>query len=173
MENKEKETIFDLSDNNGMVERFERFSYAIMEISRCWHKLASEEMEKYHLKGAHSIYLLTIARYPRGISAPQLCELCGRDKSDVSRMMSIMEKSGLVIKEIVSRTRYGGVFRLTDAGKKAASQVARRASLAVEMAGKQLSESERTVLYGALSSITENLKVLCKDGLPMEQPSKL
>lgn len=30
-----------------MVDRFERFSFAISEISRCWHKLAAEEMEKY------------------------------------------------------------------------------------------------------------------------------
>ena len=29
-----------------MVERFERFSYAISEISRCWHKIAGEEMQK-------------------------------------------------------------------------------------------------------------------------------
>ena len=27
-----------------MVERFARFSLAISEISRCWHKLAAEEM---------------------------------------------------------------------------------------------------------------------------------
>ena len=28
-----------------MIERFERFSLAIAEISRCWHKLAGEEMK--------------------------------------------------------------------------------------------------------------------------------
>lgn len=34
-----------------MVERFERFSLAIAESSRCWHKLAGEEMKVYGLKG--------------------------------------------------------------------------------------------------------------------------
>ena len=24
-----------------MIERFERFSYAIFEVSRCWHKIAA------------------------------------------------------------------------------------------------------------------------------------
>ena len=33
-----------------MVDRFERFSFAISEISRCWHKIAAEEMEAYGLK---------------------------------------------------------------------------------------------------------------------------
>ena len=33
-----------------MVDRFERFSLAISEISKYWHLLAAEEMEKYSLK---------------------------------------------------------------------------------------------------------------------------
>ena len=37
-----------------MIDRFERFSVAIAEISRCWHKLATEEMKKYGLKGSHA-----------------------------------------------------------------------------------------------------------------------
>jgi len=154
------------SDKSEMVDRFERFSYAITEISRNWHKLASEEMDKYGLKGAHSVYLLSIVRHPQGLTAPQICELCGRDKSDVSRMMSIMESSGLVTKDIGSKTRYGGLFRLTEAGKQAAAEVSRRASLAVEIAGRDLSEETRTVFYTALESITENLRSLGQKGLP-------
>ena len=64
-----------------MVERFERFSYAIFEISRYWHKLTTEEMEKYGLKGPHSIYLVVMHRFPDGITAPQLCEYCGKAAS--------------------------------------------------------------------------------------------
>ena len=79
-----------------MVERFERFSVAISEISRCWHKLASEEMRPYGLKGAHALYLTTLQRYPQGITIPELCELCLKDKSDASRMLAILEEKGLV-----------------------------------------------------------------------------
>ena len=32
-----------------MIERFERFSYAISEISRYWHKITSDEMERFGL----------------------------------------------------------------------------------------------------------------------------
>lgn len=149
-----------------MVDRFERFSFAISEISHYWHKLTSEEMEKYGLKGPHSVYLLTMHRYPEGLTAPQICEFCGKDKADVSRMMSIMEKNGLVIKESVYQNRYGGVFKLTEAGKAAAEFVRRRVSLAVEIAGKDLTEENREIFYEALESIVSNLRKLGKEGIP-------
>ena len=78
-----------------MVERFVRFSLAISEISRCWHKLAAEEMAAYGLRGAHAIYLTTMYRCG-GVTGPQLCELCGRDKSDVSRTVAILQEKGFV-----------------------------------------------------------------------------
>ena len=151
-----------------MVERFERFSYAIFEISRHWHKLTTEEMEKYGLKGPHAIYLVVMHRFPDGITAPQLCEYCGKDKSDVSRMMAIMEQKGLVTKESIHQNRYGGTFKLTEEGWKAAEFVCTRAALAVEIAGKDLTEEMRTAMYESLESIANNLRDLSKDGLPNE-----
>ena len=151
-----------------MVERFERFSYAIFEISRHWHKLTTEEMEKYGLKGPHSIYLVVMHRFPDGITAPQLCEYCGKDKSDVSRMMSILEQKGLIRKESLSQSGYRSRFVLTQAGAVAAEQVRRRASLAVELAGKNLTDENRAVFYDVLEQIAGNLKELSKKGLPLE-----
>lgn len=151
-----------------MVNRFERFSFAIMEISRHWHKIAAEEMEKYGLKGPHATYLAALYRHPDGLTSPQLCELCGKDKSDVSRMMGIMEQKGLVRKESVHQNLYRGVFRLTEEGNAAAEFVCRRASLAVELAGKDLTEEKRAVFYEALEAIAANLRELSKDGLPQQ-----
>ena len=81
-----------------MVQRFERFSVAIADISRYWHKIAAEEMEKHGLKGAHSIYLTTLCRFPEGITAARLGELCGRDKAEVSRAVTLMTKNHLIQK---------------------------------------------------------------------------
>ncbi|MGN0334988.1 MAG: MarR family winged helix-turn-helix transcriptional regulator [Lachnospiraceae bacterium] len=149
-----------------MVDRFERFSFAISEISRYWHKITSDEMEKYGLKGSHSVYLAAMYRYPEGITAPQLCTLCGKDKSDVSRMMSMMEKKGLVTKEGVHQKLYGGVFKLTHEGRAAARHVCQRASLAVEIAGRDLTDEKRTVFYEALELIASRLREISKEGLP-------
>ena len=149
-----------------MIDRFERFSVMISEISRYWHKITTTEMEKYGLKGDHSIYLTTMAHFPEGITAAQLCELCCKDKSDVSRMMGIMEKNGLVVKEGSHQNRYNGVFLLTEAGKAASEYVQRRAALAVSTAGKDLTDESRAVLYEALDSICENLKNISEAGHP-------
>ena len=152
-----------------MVDRFERFSLAISEIYRYWHKIAGEEMAKYGLKGPHCIYLVMMAHRPEGMTAPQICEFCGRDKSDVSRMMSIMEKKGLVVKEGGFQNGYRGIFKLTDAGVSAAQFVKKRAALAVELAGKDLSEENRGMFYDTLESIASNLRTLSIDGLPNGQ----
>ncbi len=151
-----------------MQDRFERFSTAIAEISRYWHKLATEEMEKYGLKGTHSVYLTALASSGEGLTAPQLCAACGKDKSDVSRMMNTMEKKGLVTKEGGHQNRYGGVYILTAQGMEAANHVRSRADRAVEIAGKDLSEEERRIFYHALEVIVVNMRKLSKEGIPEE-----
>jgi len=83
-------------------------------------------------------------------------------------MMAIMEQKGLVTKESVHQNRYGGIFKLTEEGWKAAEFVCSRAALAVELAGKDLTEEMRANLYQGLESIASNLRELSKDGLPNE-----
>ena len=147
-----------------MIERFELFSFMISQISSYWHKIASSEMEKYGLRSTHSVYLMAMYRFPEGVTATKLCEICGKDKADVSRNVSIMEKKGLVIKE--GKKNYRGLFKLTDEGKKAAKAVRERAVLAVSLAGKDLTEEKRLNLYTSLESISKNLKELSEKGLP-------
>lgn len=149
-----------------MLERFERFSFAISEISRCWRKIASEELAKYGLKSPHVIYLTTMYKYPDGITVPKLCEISGKDKSDASRMIAILEEKGLARKKDVGGSLYRGIWVLTNEGMTAAEQVSLRASKAVEMAGKGLDEETRNVFYKALESITFNLTMLSKEGIP-------
>ncbi len=149
-----------------MIERFERFSLAIFEISRYWHKLASEELSAYGLKGSHAIYLTAMYRCKEGVTGPQLCELCGKDKSDVSRTIAVLQEKGLVTKNEVNQSLYRGLLTLTKQGWDVAEQIGQRASLAVELAGKDLSPKERNDFYRALDSITANLREISKEGLP-------
>ena len=149
-----------------MLNRFARFSLAIAEIDRCWHKLAAEEMAKYGLNSPHAVYLTTLYQFEEGITAARLGELCCKNKADVSRMVSIMEKKGLVLKESTGGNMYRALLKLTDDGKLAARAVQDRVALAVELAGAGLSEENRAIFYDALELITSNLQVLSKEGLP-------
>ena len=151
-----------------MLDRFARFSLTISEIDRCWHKLASEEMAQYGLNSPHAVYLNTLYEYPEGITAAKLGELCCKNKADVSRMVSILEKKGLVKKESVGGNRYRAKLVLTQEGRNAAQQVRKHAALAVEMAGTGMTDEDREIFYRCLEQITENLQTLCKNGLPTD-----
>lgn len=147
-----------------MEDRFERFSFAIISISRYWHKIVSDEMEKYGLKGPYAIYLVALYRYSEGITAARLGELCGKDKSDVSRMMNVMEEKGLIVKE--GSNRYRALIKLTEDGKIAAKHVQDRANIAVDIAGKELTDDERKIFYDSLERIAGKLQTISEDGLP-------
>ncbi len=149
-----------------MIDRFERFSLAISAITKYWHKIAAEELSKYGLKGPHATYLTAMYKYPQGITVPHLCEVCGKDKSDASRMIAILEQKGLVKKQGVDGSLYRGLLLLTEEGKAAAEHVCNRAARAVEMAGKDLTDDMRDTFYRSLESITENLRGLSEEGIP-------
>ena len=149
-----------------MQNRFARFSRAFSEIDRCWHKLAADEMAKYELNSPHAVYLTTLCTFEEGITAAQLGELCCKNKADVSRMVRILERKGLVRKKAVGGNFYRAKLLLTEKGKQAAQDVQQRAALAVELAGAGISEEDREVFYRCLELITANLQALSKDGLP-------
>ncbi len=150
-----------------MIDRFEHFTCATNEITKFWRKLAGDEMDKHGLKAPHAIYFTLLAKHnSTGLTATQICELCGRDKADVSRMMAIMESKGLLIKEGNNQNLYNGVLKLTEQGLQIANSVKDRANKAVAIAGKDLSNEERQIFYHALDSIVENLRELTKKGIP-------
>ena len=141
-----------------MVDRFERFSFAISEISRYWHKITADEMEKYGLKGPHSVYLTTMYRYPEGVTAPQLCELCGKDKSDVSRAMSLMEQKGLVEKRSVSYDARLKKLVLTEKSEAIAHLMSDDMAKLESVLTDGFSESELDTLYSYIDRMKNNLK---------------
>lgn len=145
-----------------MIDRFEKFSYFISEISHHWHKIANDVMNEYGLKGPHSVYFTTMYRCPDGITATKLGEICSRDKADVSRAVSLMEKKGLLIKE---GTNYRALLKLTKEGKAIAEQIKARAEAAVEQGGKGLTDEQRDRFYEAIEVICCNLQKLSKEGL--------
>lgn len=143
-----------------MITRFEKFSYAIFEISRCWHKIAGDVMRQYDLKGPYAVYFSALSRVD-GITSARLGELCGRDKADVSRAIAVLEKKGLVKRD----SGYRAIIFLTEDGRKLADAINEKASAAVAYAGKDLSEDARNSLYASLDTLVRNLQTLSQTGL--------
>lgn len=149
-----------------MLKRFTRFSHAFSEIDRCIHKLTTDEMAKYDLNSPHAVYLNTLYDYSEGITAAKLGELCRKNKADVSRMVSILVRKGLVTRASVGRNFYRAKLLLTQKGRQAAEQVRKSTLLAVELAGSGLTDAEREVFYRCLDRISANLQAMSKEGPP-------
>lgn len=152
-----------------MITRFEKFSYAISEIHHYLHKISADEMQNYGLKGPYAVYLTALYRYEEGITAARLCEVCRRNKADVSRAMAAMEEQGLVKKEYNGNNVYRALLKLTDKGVEAAEHVRERACAAVAIVGNGLTDDRREVFYDALELIVSNLQSISKNGIPEKE----
>lgn len=146
-----------------MINRFEKFSFFLSEISRSWHKIAADEMEPYGLKGPYAVYFTALYRYPNGLPAARLGELCAKDKADVSRAVSLLIKKGLVAK--AGEQSYRALLKLTPKGEELAEQINQKAEAAVAGGGRGLNEEQRRIFYQALEQISANLLELSKNGL--------
>ena len=147
-----------------MIERYEKFSSIISEIQKKLHKLATDEMKKFGLRGSWAKYLIAMKIHNEGVTAGQLCTICDRNKADVSRAMAELEAEGLVMRAD-GDTSYRIVFVLTDRGSDIASALAKRAKYAIDYVSA-MTEEERAFFYGALETISNNLEVLTESGIP-------
>ena len=148
-----------------MVSRFEHFSASISGISRYIQKIERTEMEKYGLKGASAQCLLAMQRYPDGITAARLCEVCDKDKAAISRILAELEEKNMVCRDDVGPMRYRAMLKLTELGMEAAEHVEQKAKQAVEEVGAGLTDEQRSVMYAALDLIAGNLQMISVKGL--------
>lgn len=146
------------------VMRFVRFSLGISEITKYLYRIEAEELQRYDLKGAHSLYIMSLYQHPEGITATELSKVCGRDKADVSRMIGSLFEKGLIQKEGGYHNRYGGSWRLTKEGMQLAHDLQNRIEYFVEEAGKGLTQDNREMFYESLEQIAKNLKHLWEKG---------
>jgi DNA-binding MarR family transcriptional regulator len=149
-----------------MLDRFELFSTSIHNVYKYITKIERDEMEKYGLKGAYAQYLVIMSRFPEGITSAKLSEICDKDKAAISRIVAEMEEKGLLVRMSGKENLYRAKLVLTDEGHAAAEYVCDKAMRAVALAGGNLGEEERRIMYGALAIIETNLRRISRDGIP-------
>jgi len=148
-----------------MLDRYELLSSAISSMYHDIQKIERVEMAKFGLKGPHAQCMLAMSRYPSGVTASQLCEICDKDKAAISRTVAELEQAGMILRDTNGGNRYRAALTLTQKGVEAAQAVSQRALLAVEQAGIGLEDGQRQVFYQVLMLIAGNLHAICKDGL--------
>ena len=152
-----------------MVERFEKFSYLISELSKLLHKIETDELESLGIKGPYAIYILTIAKHAGGITANELAKICSRDKSDVSRALSALIDKGVAKKDIDEGKKYKALISLTERGVKTAESISQKARCAVEFASEGVSEEDRKIFYETLEIICSNMTKMSLNGVPKQE----
>lgn len=155
-----------------MVTRYEQFSFTISCIYRQIQKIERAEMVKYGMRGAYAQYLVAMSRFPKGITAAQLCEVCDRDKAAISRAITDMEARGLVERRGEGESHYRAALLLTKKGRNLASVILKRAQTAVEVAGSGMSDEERVIFYASLDRIERNLQSISQQGIPENEKAE-
>jgi DNA-binding MarR family transcriptional regulator len=148
-----------------MISKYELFSASVSSLYRDIQRIERRETAKYGMKGPHAQCLLAMSRYPEGITATQICDICEKDKAAVSRTLAELEENGLVLRTARNGSRYRALLTLTEKGKDAARTVNEKAQIAVELAGAGLDDAQREVFYAVLDVIAGNLHTICKEGL--------
>ena len=148
-----------------MIERFSQFCTSIASIQRSIIKIERVEMAKYGLKGPHANCLVAMARYPDGITAARLCDICDKDKAAISRTVSELEDAGMVLRQDPEGKRYRSVLRLSDKGREIANRVNDMVLLAVAKASDGYDKDKQQVFARVLSLVAGNLQEICRDGL--------
>ena len=148
-----------------MIERFSQFCTSIASIQRSILKIERVEMAKYGLKGPHANCLVAISRYPDGITAARLCDICDKDKAAISRTVSELEKAGMVLRRDPDGKRYRSVLQLSEKGREIANHVNDMISLAVSKASEGYDKEKQQIFARVLNLVAGNLQEICRDGL--------
>ncbi len=148
-----------------MVTRFEQFCTAISGIQRCIQKIERVEMAKYGLKGPHAQCMIAMERFPDGVTAAQLCEICDKDKAAISRTVGELEQAGMLLRYDPDGKRYRSVLRLSEKGREIARGVNDLVLVAVSKASEGYDRETRETFVRVLSLIAGNLQAICRDGL--------
>lgn len=148
-----------------MVSRFEQFCTSISSIHRSIQKIERVEMAKYGLKGPHAQCLVAMNRFPEGITAARLCEICEKDKAAISRTVAELENTGMVKRTDPDGKRYRSNLQLTEKGKEVAQNVNELVYLAVQQASTGYDKEKQQTFVRVLDLIARNLQSICRDGL--------
>ena len=145
-----------------MEERFKTFTVLVTNISRCIHRIKTEEMAEFSLKSSHVSCLYYL--YKEGaLTAKELCGICEEDKANISRSIKYLEENGYLLCQAKHQKRYQSPLSLTEKGEKIACRIAKKIDGILERASLGLTEEQRIQFYKSFALINDNLQKICDD----------
>ena len=151
------------------MERYRYFTALITKINRNIKRIKSEEMNEFELKGPH-VSCLYYLNTTGGTTASEICEMSEDDKATISRSIDYLEEIGLVNESGTDTKKYNVTLSLTEKGLEVAGKIAQKIERILDIAGAQIKDKKRKVMYECLMSINKNLENIVKgyDGITLE-----
>lgn len=147
-----------------MLDKFNYFSSEIFNLVKNWQKLAGQVMKDFGLNASQLIYMLALYDHDK-LNSMDLAKISGKDKSDVSRNLNQMIKSGIVEKKSNNKNNYGGSFYLTEKGRFIGAKISEKTIEYIELANKNISGDKKEIFYEVLGALSENIENLTEEKL--------
>lgn len=147
-----------------MLDKFNYFSSEIFNLVKNWQKLAGQVMKDFGLNASQLTYMLALYDHDK-LNSMELANISGKDKSDVSRNLNQMMRSGIVEKKSNNKNNYGGSFYLTEKGRLIGAKISERTIEYIELANKNISGDKKEIFYEVLGALSENIENLTEEKL--------
>lgn len=144
-----------------MTERYRDFTVLITRINRNIKRIKTEEMSEFNLRSPHVTCLYYLYK-TGGSTAKDLGELGQEDKATISRSIEQLEKEGYIVCHSAQKKKYNAMLTLTARGVKIAERVSEKIDKILMVAGGDIPEEKRKIMYECLTLIDENLENICK-----------
>jgi DNA-binding MarR family transcriptional regulator len=145
-----------------MINRFEKLTSGISQIYKGIQKIKKHKMNSLGLKGTHVMCLYHLSTHADGLTATDLCHLCGEDKAGISRILADLEKDGfLFYASPGTGKKYRAKAYLTEAGKQQSEKLNDIILHAVSQIGEGITDEERETFYKVLFQISDNVRNIC------------
>lgn len=138
-----------------MEKMFEHFTVTIMKLNKLVQRIKIYEMEAYGLKAVHVMCGYYLDEHEEGLTATELAKYTVEDKAAISRALLQLKQKGYVSYDAKT---YNAKIKLTDAGKRLAGEIRKKADLAVEAGSARFSDEERAFFYRSLEEIAGKLE---------------
>ena len=138
------------------MERFERFTVLISNITRSIRKIKTEEMSRWGLRSHHVLCIYYL--YTKGaLTSKKLCGFCNEDKANISRSIDYLEVEGFIAQKGNSKKKYNVQYQLTEKGSSVGRIITERIDEIIGSAADALSDEERATMYHCLEVIDSRL----------------
>ena len=148
------------------AERFGSFVSTVTSIYRTIRRIKQQRIRGLGLRIGDIMVLFHLSKKPEGMTAAELCRETGDDKAETSRVLAALVEQGYV-SYLPSATRYRARAVLTEKGTVLMTDTLNgMIAEAVTVAGCDLTEDDRRILYCSLSRIASRLEQLAGTGEP-------